>query len=292
MTALQSRELLDALKRAAAALRGAQIPFAVGGGLAAWARGGPPTEHDIDLLIREDDARRALDACAAAGMRTEVPPEGWLVKAWDGEILVDLIFRPTGSIVDDGLFDRCEVLNVQAVRMSVLPVDDILATKLLALTEHNLDYGPVLEYARSLREQIDWETLRRRTDGSPFARAFFALVEQLGVWHGDAARAAGAAEALHAADASALRSLDTDVKVAVTHYSPVEDTLEGERREIYPFLGSYLLAEAVDGCGVVMALHGHAHAGREHGCTPGGTPVRNVAQPVLGVAYKVYVVAS
>ncbi|HEX5097763.1 MAG TPA: metallophosphoesterase [Acidimicrobiia bacterium] len=91
---------------------------------------------------------------------------------------------------------------------------------------------------------------------------------------------------------TALRSLDTDVKVAVTHYSPVEDTLEGERREIYPFLGSYLLAEAVDGCGVVMALHGHAHAGREHGCTPGGTPVRNVAQPVLGVAYKVYVVAS
>ncbi|HEX5097761.1 MAG TPA: nucleotidyltransferase [Acidimicrobiia bacterium] len=208
MTALQSRELLDALKRAAAALRGAQIPFAVGGGLAAWARGGPPTEHDIDLLIREDDARRALDACAAAGMRTEVPPEGWLVKAWDGEILVDLIFRPTGSIVDDGLFDRCEVLNVQAVRMSVLPVDDILATKLLALTEHNLDYGPVLEYARSLREQIDWETLRRRTDGSPFARAFFTLVEQLGVWHGDAARAAGAAEALHAADASAAEAAD------------------------------------------------------------------------------------
>jgi Icc-related predicted phosphoesterase len=89
----------------------------------------------------------------------------------------------------------------------------------------------------------------------------------------------------------ALRSLDTDVRIAVTHYSPVEGTLEGERREIYPFLGSYLLAEAVDGCGVALMVHGHAHGGRERGVTPGGTPVRNVAQPVLGAAYKVYVVA-
>jgi hypothetical protein len=203
MTALQSGELLDALKRAAAALREAQIPFAVGGGIAAWARGGPPTEHDIDLVIREADAARALEACAAAGMRTEVPPEGWLVKAWDDDILVDLIFRPTGMIVDDGLFERCDVLNVHAVRMAVLPADDLLATKLLALTEHNLDYGPVLEYARSLREQIDWDSLRRRTDGSPFARAFFTLVEELGLWHSRSARTAGAAEALAAADESA-----------------------------------------------------------------------------------------
>jgi hypothetical protein len=203
MTTLQSDELLHALKRAAAALRDAGIQFAVGGGIAAWARGGPPTEHDIDLLIREGDVNRALDACAAAGMRTEVPPEGWLVKAWDREILVDLIFRPTGLVVDDGLFDRCDMLNVHAVRMLVLPVDDILATKLLALTEHNLDYGPVLEYARSLREQVDWAALRRRTDGSPFARAFFTLVEELGLCHREHARVAGAAEALTAADASA-----------------------------------------------------------------------------------------
>jgi hypothetical protein len=206
MGALQSGELLESLKRSGAALRDAGIPFAVGGGLAAWARGGPPTEHDIDLFIREEDALAALAALEAIGMRTEIPPEGWLVKAWDGDLLVDLIFRPTGLVVDDGLFDRCDILNVHAVRMAVIPVDDLLATKLLALTEHNLDYAPVLEYARSLREQVDWDALRRRTDGSPFARAFFTLVEELGLWHTGRARVAGAAEALTAADESALHA--------------------------------------------------------------------------------------
>lgn len=85
-----------------------------------------------------------------------------------------------------------------------------------------------------------------------------------------------------------LASLNTDVKLAMFHYSPCEDTLRGERLEIYPFLGSYLLAEAVDSAGCDMAFHGHAHAGSECGVTPGGTPVRNVAQPVLGAPYKVY----
>lgn len=200
MPTAQSDELLTSLKRAAAALRDANVRFVVGGGIAAWARGGPPTEHDIDLLIREHDATRALEACAAAGMRTEVPPEGWLVKAYDGDTLVDLIYRPTGLVVDDDLFVRCEVLNVHAVPMSVLGVDDILATKLLALTEHNLDYAPVLEYARSLREQIDWLALRARVDGSPFARAFFTLVEELGVCDWRSSRTSGAAEAQTAAD--------------------------------------------------------------------------------------------
>ena len=81
---------------------------------------------------------------------------------------------------------------------------------------------------------------------------------------------------------------DADVRVALTHYSPVEGTLQGERLEIYPFLGSYLLAEAIDLAGADLALHGHAHAGTEAGVTPGGVPVRNVAQPVLKRAYNVY----
>jgi Icc-related predicted phosphoesterase len=86
----------------------------------------------------------------------------------------------------------------------------------------------------------------------------------------------------------ALESLDTDVRVALLHYSPVETTLQGERLEIYPFLGSYLLAEAVDCAGADLVVHGHAHNGAERGVTPGGVPVRNVAQPVLRRAYAVY----
>ncbi len=86
----------------------------------------------------------------------------------------------------------------------------------------------------------------------------------------------------------ALEGLDADVRVALTHYAPVEDTLAGEPLEIYPFLGSYLLAEAIDDAEVDLAIHGHAHHGCERGMTAGGVRVRNVAQPVLRRAYAVY----
>jgi Icc-related predicted phosphoesterase len=86
----------------------------------------------------------------------------------------------------------------------------------------------------------------------------------------------------------ALAALDCDVRVALLHYAPVEATLLGERREIYPFLGSYLLAEAIDRAGADLVVHGHAHAGSEKGVTPGGVPVRNVAQPVIRSAYRLF----
>lgn len=86
----------------------------------------------------------------------------------------------------------------------------------------------------------------------------------------------------------ALRALDADFRVALTHYSPVAETLAGEPPEIYPFLGSYFLAEAADSANADLCVHGHAHAGAECGTTPGGTPVRNVALPVLQRAYAVY----
>lgn len=89
-----------------------------------------------------------------------------------------------------------------------------------------------------------------------------------------------------------LAGLDCEVKVAVTHYAPVPDTLEGERREIYPFLGSYYLGEAIDKTKCNLAVHGHAHRGTERGMTPGGVPVRNVARPVIALAYKVYFVGE
>ena len=85
-----------------------------------------------------------------------------------------------------------------------------------------------------------------------------------------------------------LADAGVDARIALTHYSPVPDTLAGERLEIYPFLGSYLLAEAVDRAGADLAVHGHAHGGTEKGVTPGGVHVRNVAQPVIRHAYNLY----
>jgi Icc-related predicted phosphoesterase len=87
---------------------------------------------------------------------------------------------------------------------------------------------------------------------------------------------------------SALTDLVCDLRIALLHYSPVPETLEGERLEIFPFLGSYLLAEAVDRSGVDLVIHGHAHYGRENGMTPGGIHVRNVAHPVIHRAYALF----
>jgi predicted nucleotidyltransferase len=174
-------ELLETLKRASAALRDADVRFVLGGGLAIWARGGPETEHDVDFFVPPADAERALLALEEAGFRTEKPPEGWLYKGWLGDVLVDLIHSPSGVTVDDELLARAEVLEVHAVRMPVMRAEDVLVTKLLAMREHEVDYDQVLELARTVREQIDWDEVRARTEGSPYAKAFFTLVDELDV---------------------------------------------------------------------------------------------------------------
>jgi hypothetical protein len=172
-------ELTDALKRSVAALDAAGVPYLLGGGLGCWARGGPPSSNDIDLMVKREDAERAQEALAEAGMRPETPPEQWLLKAWDGDILVDLIFEPSGMRIDDEALARGEAMSVEAMRMRVMDLDDLLATKLLALDEHSADYRDLILITRSLREQIDWEGLRERTAASPFAAAFFTLADRL-----------------------------------------------------------------------------------------------------------------
>ena len=175
------RALLESMKRAGATLRDADVPYALAGGLAVWARGGPQTEHDIDFLVKPSDAERAQAALVDAGMRAEQPPEPWLLKAYDGDVMIDLIFEPNGGPVDDSWFERAEQLEVMAMRMPVASLEDVLVTKLLSLTEQEPDYSGVLELARSVREQIDWDRVRSETKESPYAQAFFTLVDGLGL---------------------------------------------------------------------------------------------------------------
>ena len=171
----------DSLKRVAGTLSRADVPFVLGGGLAIWARGGPATGHDLDLMVRPQDAGRAIEALEGEGLQIEKPPENWLYKAWDGDILIDVIFRPVGEPVDDELFARADELEVNAVPMLVMAVDDVMVAKLKALDEHELDFERPLEFARALREQIDWDAVRERTRDSAYAKAFFTMVEELGV---------------------------------------------------------------------------------------------------------------
>jgi hypothetical protein len=174
-------ELLETLKKAAAALRDAGISHALTGGLAVWARGGAKTEHDVDFLVKPEDAEQAQRALADAGLRPETPPEGWLLKAWDGDRMVDLIFNPSGGPIDDAWLERAELMDVHATTMPVAALEDVIVTKLRSLNEQELDYSSVLEMSRSVREQVDWDEVRHRTADSPYAGAFFALVEALGI---------------------------------------------------------------------------------------------------------------
>src|SRR5919201_3471159 len=103
--------LVSTARKAGAVLRDADVPFALGGGLAAWVRGGPKTEHDIDFVVKPEDAERALAALADAGFRPERPVEDWLVKAYEGDLLVDRIFSPASGDVDDEVLGRADELE-------------------------------------------------------------------------------------------------------------------------------------------------------------------------------------
>src|SRR5439155_3541676 len=84
---------------------------------------------------------------------------------------------------------------------------------------------------------------------------------------------------------SALARLRMPQRVAVLHYAPIRDTVEGEPEQIFPFLGSGRLEEPLNRYGVSVVFHGHAHHGQPEGRTKGGVPVYNVAVPVLRHAY-------
>lgn len=174
-------ELLASLKRATAALRDAGVPFAVGGGFALWAKGAPASNHDVDLMVKEEDVDSAVAVLEELGMRPERPPEDWLMKVFDGDAMIDLIYGPTGLPITDDVLANAPLCKVEAMELPVLRIEDVLVTKLLSMTEHHMDFGGVLEPARALREQVDWEEVRTRTKESPFARAFFTLAEDLGI---------------------------------------------------------------------------------------------------------------
>src|SRR4051794_19039373 len=198
-------EIESSLKRSAAALRDAGLPFALAGSVACWARGAPQSRNDLDFLVRPDDAEAALQALVDLGMRPERPPEGWLLKAWDTEegndVLVDLIFGPRGITDVDAVLERAEIVAVAALDLPGVHLDDGLVMKLHAFDEHACDYAGILAIARAVREQGDWEHVRTRTAEAPFAPAFFTMIEGLGIVGGGAppirASAAGTHPQIH-----------------------------------------------------------------------------------------------
>jgi len=178
-----------AFKEIVAALRDAGIPFACMGSTALWALGGPEPnlQQDLDFAVCEEDAPSAAEALRDSGFTIQVPEEDWLFKAWSDEpdgpdsALVDLIFAPAGVHVTHELLGGCEHRSVLALDVPVLSATDLIVTKLHSINELNANYSSTLQFARSLREQVDWDELRTRVDFTPFGEAFLLLVDRLGL---------------------------------------------------------------------------------------------------------------
>ncbi|MFI6043783.1 nucleotidyltransferase family protein [Nocardia sp. NPDC051321] len=174
-------QLLHALTRAVSALADTDIKFAVAGGCAVYARGGPASQHDVDIFVKPQDCAKAVHALAQTGLRVCNPPEDWLRKVYDGDVLIDLIYRPNMREVTDELLDRATPMRIGPTCAPVVSGTDLLVDKLLVFDAHRLDFAPLLHIARDLREQVDWAAVRRQTEQSPYARAFLGLLDDLGI---------------------------------------------------------------------------------------------------------------
>jgi hypothetical protein len=175
--------LLRTVTRVSTALRSAGVPFALTGGCAVYARGGPETEHDVDVLVLEEDAPRAVRTLVGAGMRAAEAPEDWLCKVYDGDRLVDIIFRPNERQVTEEMLAKSEEMRVGPTTVPVQLATDVMVGKLLALGPLLCDFTNLLPIVRALREQIDWGRLKAETAHSPYAEAFLVLAHRLGITH-------------------------------------------------------------------------------------------------------------
>ena len=174
-------EIRDLLKRTAGVLKQGDVPFALCGGYAAWVRGAPEPDHDADFLVPAAEAERAAEVLADSGLAVQDPAEDWLVKVVAGGSFVDVLWRTCGHPVESDLIERADVLPVLSVLMPVLTATDIVVTKLMALDEHYCDFSRMLPVARALREQVDWNVVRRAVGGNVFAAVFLELLDRLEV---------------------------------------------------------------------------------------------------------------
>ncbi len=174
-------QLQEALKTVAVTLKQSGVAFALAGGFATWARGGPESDHDVDFLVAASQVDRTKRFLQEQGLRTEQPPEDWLFKVFVGPAMVDLIHHLGERPVDAGVLEGSEDLEVLSVRMPVLGATQLLESQLRVLDEHTCDFAALLPKARALREQVDWQHVHDAMKGNDYAQAFLFLLRRLGI---------------------------------------------------------------------------------------------------------------
>jgi hypothetical protein len=184
------QEQREVLKSVATTLKRTSVPFALAGGYAVWARGGPESTHDVDFVVAPDHVDAARAALLSSGHEAHTSTEDWLDKVTLDGVVVDLIHRLPIGDVDEALLARCDDLSVDSVVMPVMCATDLLLSRMLAFSVHSCDFAPPLGFARALREQVDWARVRSEAKDDPFARAFLGLLVSLDVIGDDVDRVA------------------------------------------------------------------------------------------------------
>jgi len=175
----EQANLREALKRVATALKETGVGFALAGGYAAWARGGPEPDHDADFLIAPEDADKVAGLLGEKDLQIVQPPEDWLFKVFTDESMVDVLYRAAGSSDVSSALERATEVEVLSVRMPVLSATDVVMQKFAVLGERYCDLAAVLPVARALREQVDWGLVGHGVAGNPFAEATLDLLVRL-----------------------------------------------------------------------------------------------------------------
>lgn len=190
-----------------------------------------------------------------------------------------------GDLTDYGHPEEAKLLAKDLTATVKIPVVGVLGN-------HDFESGEEQEIIRILQDAgvrvLDGDSYEVHGVGFAGVRGFCGGFGRgaLGAW-GEPVIKAFVHEAVEEALKleTALARLRTPHRIALLHYAPVRETVEGEPLEIYPFLGSSRLEEPLSRYDVLAVFHGHAHKGAPEGRTAKGIPVYNVALPVLRSAY-------
>jgi Icc-related predicted phosphoesterase len=186
-----------------------------------------------------------------------------------------------GDLTDYGLPEEAEVLIREMAGGAKLPTIAVLGN-------HDFESGRQADVKRMLVDAgvlvLDGDAVEVKGVGFAGAKGFAGGFGRgtLGAW-GEPSVKAFVQEAVDEAMKleAALARLRTDRRIAVLHYAPIRATVENEPVEIFPFLGCSRLEDPLNRYPVAAVVHGHAHNGAPEGRTSGGTPVYNVALPLL-----------
>ena len=139
------------------------IPFVLMGGIGSASHGRPRWTHDIDVFIRPEDAKEALDVLAARDFETEETYPDWLFKAFKAGIMVDLIFKSSGGILlDDEMIERGRPIAFKGVCVRVIPPEDLIVIKAVVHDEHMPRHWHDALAILAVCDELDWDYLVRR----------------------------------------------------------------------------------------------------------------------------------